>query len=223
MRNIVIAIDGPAGSGKSTIAKKLSSKFGMYYLDTGAMYRAVAYLTMINGIEPSDLQAMGNLMEKIELEIKFDGSLQRTIVNGQDVSDKIRTEEVSNMSSNVATLEVVRLKLVGIQREFVMKNGGVVDGRDIGSYVLPNADYKFYITASVDERAKRRSLEYQEKGQVFPIDEIKSTIERRDAQDMNRTFAPLVKAKDAIEIDTTGLDIEKVIERIISVVGDKDD
>lgn len=221
MRNIVIAIDGPAGSGKSTIAKELSSKYGVFYLDTGAMYRAVAYLTIVGKIDFSSEPQMNDLMNKLDLTIKFDGTVQRTLVNGEDVTDKIRTEEVAKVSSDVATLENVRVKLVEIQRDFVMKNGGIVDGRDIGSYVLPDADYKFYITATVKERATRRSLEYKEKGLDISIDDILRTIEKRDAQDMNRKFAPLIKTIDAIEIDTTGIDIKKVIERIIGVVGEK--
>jgi cytidylate kinase len=214
----VIAIDGPAGSGKSTIAKIIAKRFNIYYLDTGAMYRAVAYKCIKENIDIKDVTRVKSLCESLHMKIKFDGDKQIIFIDDEDVSDKIRTEELSKGASAVATNKEVRLKLVEIQREFAQAHGCVMDGRDIGSFVLPDAEYKFYLTASSEERAKRRYLEYLHKGQELDFSELKKSIEERDKQDMSRDFAPLIKASNAIEIDTTGLDIESVLNQILSYI-----
>lgn len=221
MNKTIIAVDGPAGSGKSTIAKFLSQKFGIFYLDTGAMYRAVGYKMIREKINLDDSDSIKKLCDELSLDIKFENDLQRTLIDGEDVTDKIRTEEVSIKASQIATSKEIRLKLVDIQRQFAQNNGCVMDGRDIGSFVLPNADYKFYITASSHERATRRYNEYIQKGQEVDFDTLKSQIESRDQVDMTRKFVPLVKAEGAIEIDTTGIKIEMVMEKILSYIKEK--
>lgn len=218
MNKLVIAIDGPAGSGKSTIAKIISKRFNIYYLDTGAMYRSVAYKCIKENIDIKDMSKLKSLRDSLNMKIEFAGDKQIIFIDGEDVSDKIRTEVLSKGASAVATSKDVRLKLVEIQREFAKDNGCVMDGRDIGSFVLPNAEYKFYLTASSEERAKRRYLEYLEKGQEVDFNDLKKAIEERDEQDMSREFAPLVKAENAIEIDTTGHDIVAVLNKILSYI-----
>ncbi len=218
MNKIVIAIDGPSGSGKSTIAKALSKKYSIHYLDTGAMYRAVALKVLKDDIDILNLQQIINTLKSLQLRIDFSKGIQITLLDEEDVTEKIRTEEVSLKASDVATIPEVRLKLVELQRQFGLQNGCVMDGRDIGTYVFPDADYKFYITASIEERAKRRYIEYMEKGLDVNLESIKARLEERDHQDKERNFAPLKKAEDAYEIDTSGLDIEKVLEKICSFI-----
>jgi cytidylate kinase len=218
LNKIVIAIDGPSGSGKSTIAKALSKKYSIHYLDTGAMYRAVALKVLKDDIDILNLQQIINTLKSLQLRIDFSKGIQITLLDEEDVTEKIRTEEVSLKASDVATIPEVRLKLVELQRQFGLQNGCVMDGRDIGTYVFPDADYKFYITASIEERAKRRYIEYMEKGLDVNLESIKARLEERDHQDKERNFAPLKKAEDAYEIDTSGLDIEKVLEKICSFI-----
>ena len=218
MKNISIALDGPSGSGKSTIAKALSKKLNILYLDTGAMYRATALKALTLGIDTFDAEGVSTFIDNINLEIKyFDGS-QHTFLDGKDVSEEIRLPHVSMAASNISSLKCVRLKMVDMQRKIASNMSCVLDGRDIGSYVLPNADYKFYITASVDERTKRRFLELKAKGHDIIFDELKKEIEQRDYNDKNRDFAPLKKADDAIEIDTSDMTAEEVVEKVFSYI-----
>ncbi|MDY6367956.1 MAG: (d)CMP kinase [Clostridia bacterium] len=218
MKNISIALDGPSGSGKSTIAKFLSGKLNILYLDTGAMYRACAVKALELGIDTLDEQGVKTFINDIDLEIKYENGSQRTFLDGKDVSEKIREPHVSMAASNISSLKCVRLKMVEMQRLIAKKMSCVLDGRDIGSYVLPDADYKFYITASVDVRAKRRFDELKLKGFAVDFDKLKNEIEQRDYNDSHRDFAPLTQAPDAVFIDTSDMTIEQVVEKVCSYI-----
>jgi len=218
---IRIALDGPSGSGKSTIAKRLSAKLNILYLDTGAMYRATALKAISLGIDTLDESKVSEFINDIDLEIKYIDGAQHTMLDGEDVSEKIREPHVSMAASNISSLKCVRLKMVEMQRKIADKMSCVLDGRDIGSYVLPNADFKFYITASVDVRADRRFKELTLKGHKVDFEQLKAEIEKRDYNDKTRDFAPLTKAQDAIEIDTSFMNVEQVVGKVLSVVGIK--
>ncbi len=215
---ITIALDGPSGSGKSTIAKKLSNTLNILYLDTGAMYRATALKALKLGIDTFDADGVETFIHDIDLDIKYIDGAQHTYLDGEDVSEKIREPQVSMAASNISSLKSVRLKMVDMQRKIAEGTSCVLDGRDIGSYVLPNAEYKFYITASVDVRADRRFKELKLKGHEVDFEELKKEIEQRDYNDINRDFAPLKKADDAIEIDTSFMTIEQVINKVLSYI-----
>ena len=216
LQKYAIALDGPAGSGKSTIAKFLAKQRDILYLDTGAMYRACGLLAIRSGVDYKDGVAVKKLMQIINLDVKYIDGEQHTFLGDEDVSSLIRTPEVSMAASCISAHKCVRLKMVELQRKIAKKTNCVLDGRDIGSYVLPDAKYKFYVTASVDVRAKRRYAEMLEKGIAVDFDTLKKEIQQRDMQDSTREFAPLVKAKDAIEIDTSDLTIQQVLDTISS-------
>lgn len=219
MQKINIAIDGPAGAGKSTIAKQVSKALGIIYIDTGAMYRAVALKAIREGINTNDREMLSQLVKNIDIEIRHIGMEQHIFLDGEDVTSKIRTPEISIGASNVAAIPEVRIKMVELQRNIAAGNSVVMDGRDIGTYVLPDAELKIFLTASADERARRRYQEQIEKGMAdISFDEVKKDIEYRDKNDAGRDFAPLAKAADAIEIDTTSMTVEQVAEKIISYV-----
>lgn len=219
MGKINIAIDGPAGAGKSTIAKLISKSLGILYLDTGAMYRAVALKAIRNGIDTLDKEKLTELVKNIDIKIIYTGNEQRVFLEGEDITDKIRTPEISTGASNVAVVPEVRIKMVELQREIADRNSVVMDGRDIGTYVLPRADLKIFLTASVEERAKRRYKEQLEKGMITgSFEDVRKDMEYRDKNDSSRAFAPLAKAEDAVEIDTTSMTIEEVAEKIILMV-----
>lgn len=215
---IRIALDGPSGSGKSTIAKRLSQKLNILYLDTGAMYRATAVKALSLNIDTFDEQGVKTFVHDIDLEIKYINGTQHTFLDGEDVSEKIREPHVSMAASNISSLKCVRLKMVDMQRKIASSMSCVLDGRDIGSYVLPDADFKFYITASVDVRADRRYKELALKGHAVNFNELREEIEQRDYNDKNRDFSPLKKADDAIEIDTSYINIEQVINKVLSYI-----
>ncbi len=217
---IRIALDGPSGSGKSTIAKRLSKKLNILYLDTGAMYRATALKAISLNIDTLDENGVKTFIDDINLEIRYLEGAQHTFLDGEDVSERIREPHVSMAASNISSLKCVRLKMVDMQRKIAGQMSCVLDGRDIGSYVLPNADYKFYITASVDVRADRRFKELTLKGHKVDFDELKQEIEQRDYNDKTREFAPLTKAPDAIEIDTSYMSVEQVISKVTSYIKD---
>lgn len=219
MTKINIAIDGPAGAGKSTIAKIVSKELGIIYLDTGAMYRTVALKAMRNSIDTRDREKLAGLVKNINIDINHSENEQLIYLDGENVSSEIRTPEVSIGASNVAVSPEVRIKMVELQRQIADKSSVVMDGRDIGSYVLPNAAYKFFLTASIEERAKRRFEEQVQKGiSDISLDAVKRDIEYRDKNDSCRDFAPLCKAEDAVEIDTTNLTIQEVAQIIIKAV-----
>ncbi|MCQ2387845.1 MAG: (d)CMP kinase [Clostridia bacterium] len=215
---IKVALDGPSGSGKSTIAKALSKKLDILYLDTGAMYRATALKALKLGIDTFDEKGVLTFIDNIDLEIKYIDGAQHTFLDKEDVSEKIREPQVSMAASNISSLKCVRLKMVEMQRKIASETSCVLDGRDIGSFVLPNADYKFYIEASVEVRADRRFKELSLKGHKVDFEELKKEIEQRDYNDRHRDFAPLVKAEGAIEIDTSFMTIEQVVNKVISFI-----
>lgn len=211
---INIAIDGPAGAGKSTVAKALSKKLGILYLDTGAMYRACALKALKEGVNCKDEPGVARLVENIDISVKYIDGAQRTYLDGEDVSSEIRKPEISMMASDISALKCVRNKMVEMQREIASSNDCVLDGRDIGTFVLPNADYKFYVTADSRERAKRRYLELKQKGEEVELDALQKEIELRDENDRNRDFAPLRQAEDSIFTDTTSMTAEEVVDFI---------
>lgn len=212
---MIIAFDGPAGSGKSTIAKIISEKLGITYLDTGAMYRAVTLYFLENNVDFNDENQVKINLEKIELEFIND----KLYLNNKDVSVQIREKNVNDNVSFVSSIRIVREKMVDLQRKMSGKKSVVLDGRDIGTVVFPNADYKFYITASVDVRARRRYEEELRKGiSNLSLGEVKKSMENRDYIDSNREVTPLRKADDAIEIDTSDMSIDEVLEKILSYI-----
>ncbi len=214
MKNLVIAVDGPAGAGKSTISKLIADKLNINYIDTGAMYRAITYKCLQNNIDINNEKDVINIAKDCEIDFK-DNNIY---LNGEILKDEIRTMEVSNNVSNVAKIKEVRYLMVDIQRNIGKINSVILDGRDIGSYVFPNADYKFFLVATPEERGKRRYKELVNKGYDVNLEEIINDIIKRDEIDSNREFAPLVKADDAIEIDTTGKSINEVVQSVLSKI-----
>ena len=215
---INIAIDGPSAAGKSTIADILANELGYVHLDTGAMYRTVAYITSKAGIKIDDEEKIVNLISNVSIDMLQDGSV---LVDGVDVSTEIRTNEMSMASSNVSKLPRVREALVAMQQKISEAKGYILDGRDIGTVVLKDAEVKIYLTASAESRAKRRVLQNIEKGYEADYDAILADIIKRDYQDMHREFSPLVKADDAIEIDSSDIIKEEVVTKILEVVNQK--
>ncbi len=217
MNYTAVAVDGPAGAGKSTVSKAAAQDLGFVYIDTGAMYRSVALYAIRNGIDCKSEKLIEKL-DDIKLEIKhFDGG-QHIFLNGEDVSEKIRTDEVSLGASNVAVIPEVRKKLVEMQREMAKSNNVIMDGRDICSYVLPNAQVKIFLTASVEARAERRYKEMCEKGISCDFETIKKDIEYRDKNDSERKTAPLRQAPDAVRVDTSDMTFEEAVEKIKELV-----
>ena len=216
-----IAIDGPAGAGKSTIAKILAARLGILYLDTGAMYRAVGYKAIKSGVSVSDLAAVENMLKNTTVDVKVEDGVQHVYLDGEDVSGVIRTPEVSKAASDISALPPVRHAMVGLQRIIAAKQDTVLDGRDVGTFVLPNAEHKFFLTASVEERAKRRYKELVARGENCDFEKIKKDIETRDYNDSHRALAPLKKADDAVEVDTTFMTIEEVADKLATLISNK--
>lgn len=216
-----IAIDGPAGAGKSSIAKALSKKLGFIYIDTGAMYRAVALFFLENGIKDSSDNEIDKLLDELDINIKYTDGEQRVFLNNVDVSDKLRQEEIGKLASRFSAVKSVRKKLVALQRKLAKKENVIMDGRDIGTVVLPNADLKIYLSAGSKVRAKRRYLELIEKGfDSAALDEkaIENEIIKRDEADMNREISPLKKAEDAYYMDTSDMTFNEVVSKILDMV-----
>lgn len=212
-----IAIDGPAGAGKSTIAKRVSGELSFIYVDTGAMYRSIALYLLRKDISATDVEAVKVALEDIEIAIQYVNGEQHVLLNGEDVSGQIRTEEVGNMASKSSALPCVRAKLLELQKKLAREHDVVMDGRDIGTNILPDAQLKIYLTASVDTRASRRYKELIEKGTDCDLEAIKKDIEQRDYQDMHREIAPLMQAKDAVYLDSSDMTIDQVVEKIKSL------
>ena len=219
MKYISVAVDGPAGSGKSTITKMVAKDLGYNYVDTGAMYRGLTYDFLKNNLTELDEKKIELLLSKVKFEVKFIDRVQYVFVNGEDVSEKIRTAEVSKFTSLFAKSLAVREFLIDTQSNLAMSNNIIMDGRDIASVVLPNADVKIFLTASVEERARRRVLDFERQGVVdIDFDKVKADIAARDYQDENRDIAPLVKVDDAVLIDTTNLTITEVVEKMTELI-----
>ena len=214
---INIAIDGPAGAGKSTVARAVAKKLGILYLDTGAMYRAMALKAMREGIDPNDKEQVLPLLECTEIYAKNIGGTQHTYLDGEDVSGLIRTPEISRGASDISAIPDVRIKMAQIQRNIAHTSDVVMDGREIGSYVIPECENKFYVTASVDERARRRLLELKEKGRDngMTVEDMAKDIAERDYNDSHRAFAPLLRLPEAILIDTTDLTIDEAVNAVL--------
>lgn len=219
MKKIQIAIDGPSGAGKSTMAKIVSKELGILYLDTGAMYRAVALKAIKSGIDTRDEAALADMVEDIDIRIVYKDGQQKVYLDGEDVTGDIRTPEVTVGSSDVAVFPGVRKKMVELQREIAKTNSVVMDGRDIGTHVLPDAEIKIFLTASAEDRAKRRYEELKEKGTLKQtFEELMREMEYRDKNDSSRKVSPLRKADDAILLDTSGLSIEESAKKILEIV-----
>ena len=215
-KQLVVAIDGPAGAGKSTVAQLAAKELGYTYIDTGAMYRSVAWLTLQQH-QPVTDELINSVVPDIDVDLQYADGKTTVLVNGEDVSTAIRTPEVSHIVSQVAALAPVREKMVALQRKMAERGGVILDGRDIASHVLPNADVKIYLTASVEARARRRWTELKAKGYDMTLKELQQDIEAGDKADMEREISPLVKVDDATLLDTTGLTIEQVVRRILDI------
>ncbi len=208
---MIITIDGPSGSGKSTIAKALAKKLNIMYLDTGAMYRGMGYYAKVNNIDVNTPSQVLEVLNSIDMDIKYINGEQKVFINGEDVTPFIRNNEISMMASTISKIPEVRIKLVELQRQISKLSDCILDGRDIGSYVLPHAEYKFFLTADDTERAKRRHKELLEKGSLVTLEEVLEDMRKRDMQDANRDFAPCVVPEGAEIVDTTRLNIDEVI------------
>ena len=209
-----IAIDGPAGAGKSTIAKRVAKELGFIYVDTGAMYRTMALYCIRQGIAASEEARVNEAVDSITVSIGYEDGAQHVYLNDEDVTGLIRTEEVSAMTSSISVYPKVREKLLDLQRDLAASQDVIMDGRDIGTNVLPNAELKVYLTASVEERASRRYKELMEKGETCRLEEIQAEIAERDERDMNREIAPLKQAEDAVYLDTSHMSIDQVVEEL---------
>lgn len=218
---IAIAIDGPAGAGKSTIAKAVAKKLGFIYVDTGAMYRAMAIHFIRNGIRAEETEKIEAACDSVAVTIHYANQEQQVLLNGENVTGQLRTEEVGKMASASSVVPKVRMKLVELQRELATTTCVVMDGRDIGTYVLPNAQVKIYMTAGIHERAVRRYEELKAKGIESNLEEIEKDIAERDYRDMNREFAPLRQAEDAVLLDTSSMSIDEVVKTVECIVAEK--
>ena len=212
-----VAIDGPAGAGKSTIAKRIARRLGYIYVDTGAMYRAMAYYLIQNQVDAADQEAIAAACQHADISICYQDGEQVVLLNGENVNAYLRTEAVGNMASVSSAVPEVRKKLVELQQKLARETDVVMDGRDIGTVVLPDADVKVYLTASVETRAKRRFLELQEKGEPADLAKIAADIEDRDYRDMHRNISPLRQAEDATLVDSSDMTIDQVVERILEL------
>ena len=221
-KTISIAIDGPAGAGKSTIAKRLAKELGYYYVDTGAIYRTVAYFMDLLGVAPKDVDGVSRYIDELTIEIEYDeDGLQHMIMNGMDVTEDIRTPEISQMASLVSAHAVVRDMLLDMQRDVAKKHNVIMDGRDIGTVVLPRATVKIFLTASAEVRAQRRHSELLAKGSKDSYEKVLADIKLRDHQDSTREIAPLKQAKDAVLVDTSTMQVEDVVAAIRQIVANK--
>ena len=217
-----IAIDGPAGAGKSTIAKRLAKELGYYYVDTGAIYRTVAYFLDLWGVSPKDIDNVNRYIDELTIDIEYDEEgLQHMIMNGMDVTGEIRTQDISQKASLVSAHACVREMLLDMQRDVAKAHNVIMDGRDIGTVVLPKADVKIFLTADPEVRAKRRYDELIAKGQKANLETILKEIKQRDYQDTHREIAPLKMSRDSVKVDTSNMDIDQVVAEIKAIAGKK--
>lgn len=221
MKKFAVAVDGPAGSGKSTVAKEIAKALGILYIDTGAMYRTVGMACLKKGIDPADEGAVVASLDDLDMKIFPEAGGQRILLDGEDITSRIRTEEIGKAASSVAAYQKVREKLVEIQQGLAKEQSVIMDGRDIGTKVLPDAEVKIYLDASVEERAKRRVGELEAQGKTADLEIIREEIAHRDYQDMHRENSPLCRAEDAVNVDTTGLDIPAVTEKLLALITEK--
>ncbi len=221
MKKFAVAVDGPAGSGKSTVAKEIAKALGILYIDTGAMYRTVGMACLKKGIAPADEGAVVASLDDLDMKIFPEAGGQRILLDGEDITSRIRTEEIGKAASSVAAYQKVREKLVEIQQGLAKEQSVIMDGRDIGTKVLPDAEVKIYLDASVEERAKRRVGELEAQGKTADLEIIREEIAHRDYQDMHRENSPLCRAEDAVNVDTTGLDIPAVTEKLLALIAEK--
>jgi len=213
-REPVIAIDGPAGAGKGTVARRLAARLGYRLLDTGSMYRALAWSVARAGLQPDDTPALRRHVERVQIDLEGD----RVVVDGRDVTDDIRTQEIANLTSRLSMLAIVRDKLTPLQRRLASTGGVVLEGRDTGTVVCPEAEVKFYLDASLEERARRRQAELRTRGIELEPEAARREIAARDAQDSSRALAPLRRAPDAVEVDTTGLSVDQVVTALAEAI-----
>lgn len=216
-----VAIDGPAGAGKSTIARAAAKALGYIYVDTGALYRAVGVYSVRRGFDTKNAETVAGTLPSIQVELKFQNGVQHVLLNGEDVSEEIRTPKASMAASDVSAVPAVRQFLFDLQRDIAAKNDCIMDGRDIGTVVLPNAQVKIFLTASPEARAKRRFLELQEKGATDTYEAVLADLKQRDYNDSHRAVAPLKPAADSVLVDTTALTLEQSVEKVIQVIKEK--
>ena len=213
-----IALDGPAGAGKSTIAKIIAKSLGLPYLDTGAMYRAMALSALSEGVSLTDAEKVDELLNRTDIKVVYEPDGQHVLVNGEDVTGRLREEEIGKGASLISKLRCVRDKLAGMQRDIAHETHAVLDGREIGTFVIPETPYKFYVTATAEERALRRVRQLEEKGETPDYELILKDILARDYQDSHRDYAPLKQAKDAVLIDTTHMTIDEAVEAVLTAL-----
>ncbi len=218
---LIIAIDGPSGAGKSTVARRLASELGYLYMDTGAMYRAVALNVLESRIDPTDEKELRKILEDMRVKLIEEDSGLRLLLNGRDVTEEIRTPEMSLRASKISELQAVREKMVGIQRDVASQGGLVAEGRDIGTVVFPRAEVKIYLDASEPERARRRFRELLARGKQVTLEETLTEMHERDRRDQERTLSPLRKAEDAMVIDSTSFGVDTVVDRIVNEIKNK--
>ena len=218
---IRIAIDGPSGSGKSTLAKAVAQELGIIYVDTGALYRTIGYHVYLNGKDPHNAKEVASLLSGINIELKYEDGAQKVILNGEDLGDKIRMPEMSMYASAVSTIPAVREFLLEMQKSLARENSVVMDGRDIGTVIIPDADLKIFLTASDETRAHRRTIELQSKGVDAKYEDVLSDMIERDRQDKNRDIAPAVPAEDAIFFDNSNMSVEESLKEIVRLLNER--
>ncbi len=221
MRHIQIAIDGPSGAGKSTVARALAERMNIVYVDTGALYRTVGYAALARGIAPSDTAGVERLLPSLEIDLRYEEGVQHVLLNGEDLGDRIRRPEVSMAASTVSAIPAVRAFLLETQRAIAARNSVVMDGRDIGTVILPNADIKIFMTASIESRAMRRTRELEEKGMPASYEDVLREMRERDEQDRNRSVAPAVPAADAVHFDNSGMNVEECVEAVNRLIAER--
>lgn len=218
---LIIAVDGPAGAGKSTIVKKIAQAFDCVCVDTGAIYRTVGVFAARQGIPVDGIDALIPLLDGMDVRVAFENGVQKNYLNGEEVSALLRTEEISRYASVVSALPEVRAKFLSVQRDIARENSVVMDGRDIGTVVFPNADAKIFLTATPEERARRRFVQYEAEGKQVPYEEVLRTVKERDARDEQRAAAPLKPAEDAILVDTTGISEEDSVKLVLKLLKER--
>lgn len=218
---IKIAIDGPSGAGKSTVAKALAARMGIVYVDTGALYRTVGYAAVTRGISTKDAASLEAMLPSIEVDVRYENGVQCVYLNGENLGDKIRRPEISMAASDVSAVPAVRAFLLDTQRDIARRNSVVMDGRDIGTVILPDADVKIFMTASVEARAERRTRELAEKGMPACYEDVLREMKERDAQDSGRAIAPAIPAPDAVHLDNSGMTVEESVNAVIAIIEQK--